>query len=402
MTWQTKRLSDVCDFLNGLWKGKEPPYIKVGVIRNTNFTREGRLDDSDIAYLDVEEKQFQKRKLYYGDIILEKSGGGPKQPVGRVVIFDKKDSEFSFSNFTSVIRIQRPSELDFNFLHKFLFFIYISGLTEAMQSHSTGIRNLDSGLYKNIQVPLPPISEQQRIVTILDKVFAGIEKAKENAKKNLQNAKELFELFLENTFTHLEDQHGKRKLAEVCDRMEYGSAAKSKKEGKIPVLRMGNIQNGRFTWTDLVYSDSDSEIAKYLLKYNDVLFNRTNSPELVGKTAIYKGEQPAIFAGYLIRIHRKEAVLDGDYLNYFLNCNIAKKHGKTVVISSVNQANINGKKLKDYFLPIPPLKEQQRIVTVFDTLSTKTKKLEAIYQQKLSDLEELKKSVLKKAFSGEL
>lgn len=184
--------------------------------------------------------------------------------------------------------------------------------------------------------------------------------------------------------------------------MEYGSAAKSKKEGKIPVLRMGNIQNGRFTWTDLVYSDSDSEIAKYLLKYNDVLFNRTNSPELVGKTAIYKGEQPAIFAGYLIRIHRKEAVLDGDYLNYFLNCNIAKKHGKTVVISSVNQANINGKKLKDYFLPIPPLKEQQRIVTVFDTLSTKTKKLEAIYQQKLSDLEELKKSVLKKAFSGEL
>ncbi|KKP77622.1 MAG: Restriction endonuclease S subunit-like protein, partial [Candidatus Moranbacteria bacterium GW2011_GWF2_35_39] len=78
--WQTKKLSEVCDFYNGLWKGKNPPYIKVGVIRNTNFTREGNLDDSDIAYLEVEKKQFENRKLIYGDIILEKSGGGPKQP----------------------------------------------------------------------------------------------------------------------------------------------------------------------------------------------------------------------------------------------------------------------------------------------------------------------------------
>ena len=177
--WQTKKLGEVCDFYNGLWKGKKPPYIKVGVIRNTNFTKDGELDDADIAYLDVEKKQFEKRKLSYGDIILEKSGGGPKQPVGRVIIFDKKEGDFSFSNFTSVIRIKRKDQIDFKYLHKYLFFSYITGVTKTMQSHSTGIRNLDFKLYKEIEIPLPPFPEQHRIVKILDDVFEKIAKAKE-------------------------------------------------------------------------------------------------------------------------------------------------------------------------------------------------------------------------------
>ena len=83
----TKTLGEVCEFHSGLWKGKKPPYVHVGVIRNTNFTKDGRLDEDDIAFLDVELKQFDNKKLKFGDIILEKSGGGPKQPVGRVIIF---------------------------------------------------------------------------------------------------------------------------------------------------------------------------------------------------------------------------------------------------------------------------------------------------------------------------
>ena len=398
--WQTKKLGEVCDFFSGLWKGKETPYIEVGVIRNTNFTKEGKLDDSNIAYLDVEKRQFEKRKLVYGDIILEKSGGGPKQPVGRVIIFDKKEGDFSFSNFTSAIRVKNPSELDFNFLHKFLFFSYISGITEIMQSHSIGIRNLDTKLYKEIEISLPPLFEQHRIVKILDEVFEGVAKAKENAEKNLKNAKELFESYLQSFLTN--SAYEIKTLGELCISFEYGSSSKSKSNGKIPVLRMGNIQDGRFVWGKLAYSDNDIEIKKYLLRHNDVLFNRTNSPELVGKTAVYKGEMPAIFAGYLIRINRNENLLDADYLNYFLNSNIAKDYGKTVVISSVNQANINGTKLKGYPIPAPTLFEQKSFVAKLDALSAETKKLEAIYKQKLANLEELKKSVLKKAFAGEL
>lgn len=168
------------------------------------------------------------------------------------------------------------------------------------------------------------------------------------------------------------------------------------------MLRMGNIQDGQFDWGSLVYTDDEDEIAKYLLKHNDVLFNRTNSPELVGKTAIYKSEMPAIFAGYLIRIRRNEDLLDGDFLNYFPNSQIALDYGKSVVISSVNQANINGAKLKGYPIPAPSLQDQKIIVKKLDDLRDETQRLESIYQQKLTALDALKKSLLHRAFNGDL
>jgi type I restriction enzyme S subunit len=106
-----------------LWKGKQPPFKNVGVIRNTNFSADGTLDDSDIAYLDVEDRQFAKRALRFGDIILEKSGGGPKQPVGRVILFDKHQGEYSFSNFTACIRSKNTKVLHPVYLHRYLYWI---------------------------------------------------------------------------------------------------------------------------------------------------------------------------------------------------------------------------------------------------------------------------------------
>ncbi|MGD0518001.1 MAG: restriction endonuclease subunit S [Thermoguttaceae bacterium] len=398
--WRTKTLEDACQFSNGLWKGEKPPFVNVGVIRNTNFTKEGTLDDSDIAYLDVEAKKLENRRLQFGDIILEKSGGGPKQPVGRVALFDKEDGDFSFSNFTAALRVLDPHELDFRFLHKFLYWTYLSGVTEGMQTHSTGIRNLNGDAYKAIKITFPPLPEQRRIVGILDEAFEGIATAKANAEKNLQNARTIFESHLQSLL--LSKKWKQKTLGDVCDRVEYGSSAKSKKEGKIPVLRMGNIQDGKLDWEKLVYSDDKVEIEKYRLKHNDVLFNRTNSPELVGKTAIYKSEMPAIFAGYLIRIHRKEDLLDADYLNYFLNSEMALRYGKTVTISSVNQANINGAKLKGYPIQVPPISEQRTIVKKLDLLATETQRLASLYQRKIAALDELKKSLLHQAFTGQL
>ena len=97
-----EKLINLCTFIGGLWTGKKPPYLNVGVLRNTNFLKDGTLSFEDIAQLDVEEKQFKTRQLIYGDIILEKSGGGPKQPVGRVAVFDKTEDLYSFSNFSSI------------------------------------------------------------------------------------------------------------------------------------------------------------------------------------------------------------------------------------------------------------------------------------------------------------
>lgn len=280
----------------------------------------------------------------------------------------------------------------------FLFYQLLHLQPEIAGKEGAVFASINKSEIAALPISVGPLSEQQRIVALLDEAFGGIATAKANAEKNLQNARALFESHLQSV---LREKKWKWKtLGELCEDVEYGSSAKSKAEGGVPVLRMGNIQDGRFDWGKLVYTDDKAEIKKYLLKHNDVLFNRTNSPELVGKTAIYKSEIPAIFAGYLIRINRKEDLLDADYLNYFLNSQIAFDYGKTVVISSVNQANINGTKLKSYPIPVPTLSDQKAIVAVLNDLSDETQRLESIYQKKLVALDDLKKSLLHQAFSG--
>ncbi|EPR1028905.1 restriction endonuclease subunit S, partial [Acinetobacter baumannii] len=162
-------------------------------------------------------------------------------------------------------------------------------------------------------------------------------------------------------------------LGNITSGVEYGTSAKSQESGSVPVIRMGNIQQGIIDWDDLVYTSDEQEIKQYELKAGDVLFNRTNSPELVGKTAIYKGEQPAIFAGYLIRVNHYSNLIDSNFLNYYLNSHIAKTYGNSVKTDGVNQSNINGEKLQNYPFPFCSLEEQLEIVKIISNFLDKEK-----------------------------
>lgn len=180
MTWDARQVSleDERRFetLNGLWTGKKAPFATVGVIRNTNFTESGHVDYSDVAWLEVEQKQLSKRELHPGDIIVERSGGGPKQPVGRVVYFNREDGPFSFSNFTSAIRVLDTHAFDQKFVFYSLLELYQSGRTEDIQRRTTGIRNLDFTAYKERACfPLIPLTEQQKIASVLGLVQQAIE-----------------------------------------------------------------------------------------------------------------------------------------------------------------------------------------------------------------------------------
>ena len=155
-------------------------------------------------------------------------------------------------------------------------------------------------------------------------------------------------------------------VGSVCTNIQYGSSQKSAVSGKVPVLRMGNIQGGKIIYDKLVYTSDDSEIEKYPLAVNDLLFNRTNSKELVGKTAIYKGEMPAIYAGYLVRI--SPVRLDSDYLNYVMQSQYYWTYCQTVRSDAIGQSNINAEKLKRFVFPLPPLAEQRRIVAQLEKL----------------------------------
>lgn len=226
----------------------------------------------------------------------------------------------------------------------------------------------------------------------------GKKPSKPSPLKKLEPINELKEIEL----TELADGWFWERLGLVTLGVEYGTSAKSQPEGKVPVLRMGNLQNGKIDWADLVYSSDDEEIKQYLLKKGDVLFNRTNSPELVGKTAIIETDRMAIFAGYLIRVNHLNDIIDGRYLTYFLNSIIAKNYGNFVKTDGVNQSNINGQKLMNYPLTFCSLNEQKEIANILDLKLTACDTLATELANQLKQAELLKQAVLKSAFSGTL
>lgn len=236
--------------LNGLWTGKKPPFVTAGVIRNTNFTESGRIDYSDVAWLQVEQKQLAKRLLKPGDTIVERSGGGPKQPVGRVVYFGRDDGAFSFSNFTSAIRIRDAHEFDAKFVFYRLLELYQSGRTEDIQRRTTGIRNLDFTAYKQrATFPQIPVPEQRKIAGVL----AVLQGAAEQQERLLALTAELKKALRHRLFTAGLRNEPKRQT-------DIGPLPKS--WDSTPLGTCCDIVSGSMSYTDFlkapISEDSDS------------------------------------------------------------------------------------------------------------------------------------------------
>lgn len=403
--WQTKILDELCDFKNGLWKGKKEPFIHVGVIRNTNFTKNGRLDDSDIAYLDVEVKQYASRKLEYGDLILEKSGGGPKQAVGRVIPFEKRNGDFSFSNFTSIIRVRDKNELDYAYLHRYLHFLYVAGVTESMQKHSTGIRNLQLKEYKNIELPLPSLAEQKRIVAILDEAFAGIDSAIANTEKNLANARELFESYLNIILTQKGEGWSQVTLSEVTGGIftgPFGSLLHKSDyvENEIPLVNPAHITEVGIE-ADLrktVSKETAQRLKSYIMHEGDIVIGRRGE---MGRCAIVTEAEDGWLCGTGSFFIKSSSQCDSRYLVRLLRSEGCKRRLEKIAGGAV-MPNLSNKDLSSFHVDLPPLVQQALLIQRIDELHEETHRLESIYQQKLDSLKELKQSLLQKAFSGEL
>ena len=178
--WVITSISEMCENINGLWKGKKEPFVKVGVIRNANFTKDFKLDYSKIEYIDVEERAFKKRHLLNGDLIVEKSGGSDNNPVGRAILYEGKDAIFSFSNFTMVLRIHYKDVLSYKYLYYYIMSKYQKGEMRLMQTQTTGLHNLILDKYLDIPLCLPPYQEQQRIINKIEETFGVLDLIQKN------------------------------------------------------------------------------------------------------------------------------------------------------------------------------------------------------------------------------
>ena len=195
------------------------------------------------------------------------------------------------------------------------------------------------------------------------------------------------------------------RLGDVVKNVNYGTSAKSHQSGKVPVLRMGNItKDGKLSFENLVYTSDEKEIETYKLFPGDMLFNRTNSAEWVGKTTVYKGERPAIFAGYIIRY--TPILIDSEYMNVVMNTSYQKKWCSEVKTNGVQQCNINAQNLLKFILPLPPLAEQKRIVAAiekFMPLIEEYGKKETVLNELNTQIGTLtKKAILQEAVQGKL
>ena len=391
-TWEWLRLGQLCQLLDGVkMSGVKYPYLEAKYLR-------GKIEGTNI-----DRGKFVKK----GTMLILVDGENSGE-----VFFASEDgymgSTFKVLYIPEAVYV--PYVLYFLLLKKQLF-----------RNRKTGaaIPHLNKELFFNLLFPVPPLAEQERIVAKIEELlplvseYDGVEKrisalntefpdklrksilqqavqgklterdpsdepaielldriraekAKLIAEGKIKKEKIIPVISEEDQLFDIPDTWTWTTIADTCTNIQYGTSEKSAPSGKVAVLRMGNLQGGKIDYSNLVYTSNDYDIERCHLEYNDLLFNRTNSKELVGKTAIYKAEIPAIYAGYLIRV--TPIMIDSDYLNYVMQSRFFKKYCLAVKTDAIGQSNINAEKLKRFVFPLPPLAEQKRIVACVEEL----------------------------------
>ena len=283
-------------------------------------------------------------------------------------------------------------------------------------------KTLNKQKLKELQIPLPPLPEQQRIVSILDEAFAVIERSRNAAIKNLKNAKELFESYLQGVFgstgsptakkgdaLSLSKRDGweEKTLKELTTKIGSGATPRGgqesyKAEG-ISLVRSMNVHDWEFRDTNLAFIDDKQakELDGVTLQEDDVLLNITGAS--VARCCVFPKEYlPARVNQHVSIIRPKKELLNAKFLNLLLTSKPYKDQLLFTGEQGATRQAITKAQIEAFKITIPPLQEQQTIVRQLDALRAETQKLEAVYQKKIADLEELKKSILQKAFAGEL
>ncbi|WP_052323912.1 restriction endonuclease subunit S [Flavihumibacter sp. ZG627] len=403
--WEIKQLADVVDFQRGLTysKNDEVDFSDNIVLRSNNVDlKTNKLDFSELKYINSKIVIPESKKVTKGSLMIC-TANGSKSHLGKVALIDD-DYGYAFGGFMGLIK---PKE---NLNSDFLFHIMTSESYKKFigtLSDGANINNLKFGDLGCFEIPIPPLPEQERIVTILEEAFVAIAKAKAKTEQNLKNAKELFQSYLDELFTKLFQTSEKKIISDVA-KVIGGYSFKSTDfttEGKYQVIRMGNVRPGIIRENESpVFIDKLNEkaLTKALLLPNDVIITQTGTKKKrdYGFTAIIE-KKNYLLNQRIASIRFSDKYLPKFFL-YFSWTNLFKDQYFANETGTVGQGNVGIGAITDAEVPFIPVKDQKKVIDRIDELRIETQKLEAIYQNKIYDLEELKKSVLHKAFSGGL
>ncbi len=396
--WLVKRLGDVCEIA----RGGSPRPIQAFLTDSETGINWIKISDATVSskyiYSTVEKiipgGIKRSRLVKDGDFILSNS-----MSFGRPYIMRTTgcihDGWLVISNYDKLINQ--------DFLYNLLSSKFVYSQFEQLAAGST-VRNLNISLASKVILVIPPLPEQHRIVGILDEVFEAIAKAKANTQKNLNNVRELFDSYLNNIFLHTGAGWVVKRLGDVCD-FENGDrgtnypSRKFRVSNGIPFINAGHFVNSTINLDNMDYISKEhfNLLSNGKICKNDLLFCLRGS---LGKFASVEDINEGAIASSLVIVRPKDGVVS-KYISAYFNSLICSKM-IALYKNGAAQPNLAAASLKLFIIPVPPLPEQHRIVVKLDALSKETKRLEEIYQAKLKALDELKESILDKAFNGEL
>lgn len=375
--WQIKKLGEVCDILDNLRKPVTARDRKAG-----DFPYYGATGIQDY----VDSYIFDESLVLVGE-------DGARWDAGDNTAFAISGKTW-VNNHAHVIRPHRDILLD----QWLIYFLNISDLSEYITG--TTVKKLNQEKLRSIPIPLPPLATQRQIVTILDEKFAKLREAKRLREEATLDTEKILSATLREIFEEGKEKGWEEKLIkDICEHPQYGFTASSTQDPVGPkMLRITDIQEGKVNWDTVPYCYCE-DVEKYQLKKNDLVFARTGAT--VGKSfLITEDPENAVYASYLIRLRTKENI-SSEFLYYFFQ---SPNYWNQITENAVGgaQPNVNGTKLANLSIFVPPLTEQKQIVTRLDMLSEKLRTLRELQTSQLADLKQLEKAYLREAFRGEL
>lgn len=332
-----------------------------------------------VSISDMNQKYICSTKEKISPIALEKTGI-KKVPKGTIMLSFKlslgKVSISALDLYTNEAIMsffpKNKNEWNIDFLYNY--FKWLDWGKKAQKAVKGSTLNKNS--LGNIEIPLPPMEEQKKIAARLDAVSDLLAKQKQllSEQDNLIQST-FYDMFgtpfkNEKGFPYLQ-------IKDLVSDVQYGTSQKADYTGKMPILRMNNITySGEMDYTDLKYIDLEEETNKYILKKGDVLFNRTNSRELVGKTGLFNLDKLMVYAGYLIRVRLKEICLP-IFLTKYMNTPQLKAFLKEKCKGIVGQANINAKEFQAIPIFLPPFELQQKFAAVAEQIESEKSKIKS-------------------------
>jgi type I restriction enzyme S subunit len=282
---------------------------------------------------------------------------------------------------------------------------------------AAGQKRVSSRFVKDTRLFLPPLLEQQRIAAFLDASCAAIDAAVSAKRRQLETLDLVKGSIIETAITRGADARAKlrqinqdwidllpvhwtaTRIKRVVSRVDYGISVSTEQEGKYPVLKMGNIQSGELGFSNMEFVDD--VIDALLLESNDLLYNRTNSPDQVGKAALFRGSKAdhVTFASYLVRLRVNHRVIP-EFLNYAVNCGGFLAFARRLAIPSVQQSNLNSTRYCRMLIPLPPLTEQQAICEHVGTKVRELTRVVSAIESQIATLIAYRKSLIHECVTG--